>query len=155
MAAPAGSYTTCTSTASRQRHLVQYRRQRRRQRPPPACSCTAASAQQPRVTLFDAHDLQIPYKQAWDWQKRMVEAVACASATTASDTPASASRSGSSSHSNTIGSLVLLQHPPVYTLGTGATEGHLKFDPAESPLPLYRTERGGEVRQTTTKGCRG
>ncbi|EFN56622.1 hypothetical protein CHLNCDRAFT_12548, partial [Chlorella variabilis] len=67
----------------------------------------------------------IPYQQAWDWQKGMVEAVGSSSAT--------------------LGSLVLLQHPPVYTLGTGATEGHLKFDGAAPPLPLYRTERGGEV----------
>jgi len=41
--------------------------------------------------------------------------------------------------------LILLEHPPVYTLGTGATEDHLKFDPKESSIPLYRTERGGEV----------
>ena len=41
--------------------------------------------------------------------------------------------------------LMLLEHPPVYTLGTGATEANLKFDPKESLIPLYRTERGGEV----------
>jgi hypothetical protein len=34
----------------------------------------------------------------------------------------------------------------VYTLGAGSTEGHLKFDPESPPLPLHRTERGGEVR---------
>ncbi|AFZ45083.1 lipoate-protein ligase B [Halothece sp. PCC 7418] len=41
--------------------------------------------------------------------------------------------------------LIILQHPPVYTLGTGATEENLKFDPQASSIPLYRTERGGEV----------
>ena len=41
--------------------------------------------------------------------------------------------------------LILLEHPPVYTLGTGATEDHLKFDPKNTSVPLYRTERGGEV----------
>lgn len=41
--------------------------------------------------------------------------------------------------------LMLLEHPPVYTLGTGATEANLKFDPKETSIPLYRTERGGEV----------
>lgn len=41
--------------------------------------------------------------------------------------------------------LILLEHPPVYTLGTGATEQYLKFDPAVSAIPLYYTERGGEV----------
>lgn len=41
--------------------------------------------------------------------------------------------------------LVLLEHPPVYTLGQGATLDFLKFDPATSSIPLHRIERGGEV----------
>lgn len=41
--------------------------------------------------------------------------------------------------------LMLLEHPPVYTLGTGAIEQNLKFDPNTSSVPVYRTERGGEV----------
>ncbi len=41
--------------------------------------------------------------------------------------------------------LWLLEHPPVYTLGTGATLAHLRFDPAQAPAPLYRCDRGGEV----------
>lgn len=40
--------------------------------------------------------------------------------------------------------LILLEHPPVYTLGQGSSLEFLKFDPAASPL-LYRVERGGEV----------
>lgn len=38
-----------------------------------------------------------------------------------------------------------LQHPPVYTLGAGSSEEHVKFDVQHPPHPLYRTERGGEV----------
>ncbi|MFN3927145.1 MAG: lipoyl(octanoyl) transferase LipB [Pseudanabaenaceae cyanobacterium] len=41
--------------------------------------------------------------------------------------------------------LILLEHPPVYTLGQGSSLQFLKFDPACPPYPLYRTERGGEV----------
>ncbi|MDB9313174.1 lipoyl(octanoyl) transferase LipB [Spirulina sp. CS-785/01] len=41
--------------------------------------------------------------------------------------------------------LLLLEHPPVYTLGTGSTPEHLKFDPETQPYELHRTERGGEV----------
>ena len=41
--------------------------------------------------------------------------------------------------------LLLLEHPPVYTLGTGSDKGFLKFDPAQGEETLYRTERGGEV----------
>ena len=42
--------------------------------------------------------------------------------------------------------LVVLQHAPVYTLGTGSDAAeHLRFDPRAPPAPLFRTERGGEV----------
>ncbi|MEM9543991.1 MAG: lipoyl(octanoyl) transferase LipB [Cyanobacteria bacterium P01_E01_bin.42] len=41
--------------------------------------------------------------------------------------------------------LLLLEHPPVYTLGTGSSEEFLKFNPQGGEYELYRTERGGEV----------
>ncbi|WP_448572477.1 lipoyl(octanoyl) transferase LipB [Trichothermofontia sp.] len=41
--------------------------------------------------------------------------------------------------------LLLLEHPPVYTLGQGASEQYLKVAPNASPFPIHRTERGGEV----------
>ncbi len=41
--------------------------------------------------------------------------------------------------------LLLLEHPPVYTLGTGADVKFLKFDPISSPIEVHRVERGGEV----------
>lgn len=42
--------------------------------------------------------------------------------------------------------LILVEHPPVYTLGRGATQEHVLFD-AEAPgaPELHRTERGGDV----------
>lgn len=40
--------------------------------------------------------------------------------------------------------LILLEHPPVYTLGTGSSLDFVNFDPT-SKRPLYRIERGGEV----------
>ena len=64
--------------------------------------------------------------QAWLWQKDLV-AERCSDHEPAEDT------------------LLLLQHPPVYTLGAGSSTDHLRFDPASPPHPLYRTERGGEV----------
>lgn len=69
---------------------------------------------------------RIPMPQAWDWQRQRLEQL-CAKAGDTRDT------------------LLLLQHPPVYTLGAGSTEAHLRFDPAAPPHPLFRTERGGEV----------
>ena len=41
--------------------------------------------------------------------------------------------------------LLLLEHPPTYTLGTGASLDFLKFVPADSPWEVQRVERGGEV----------
>jgi len=41
--------------------------------------------------------------------------------------------------------LLLLEHPPVYTLGTGSTQSFLKFDPENAPYEIHRIERGGEV----------
>ncbi|MBD3880151.1 lipoyl(octanoyl) transferase LipB [Phormidium tenue FACHB-886] len=41
--------------------------------------------------------------------------------------------------------LILLEHPPVYTLGQGATVNFLNFDPGAAAHLLYRVERGGEV----------
>jgi lipoyl(octanoyl) transferase len=41
--------------------------------------------------------------------------------------------------------LILLEHPPVYTLGQGANAEFLKFDIDKSKYDVHRVERGGEV----------
>jgi lipoyl(octanoyl) transferase len=41
--------------------------------------------------------------------------------------------------------LLLLQHPPVYTLGAHADDRHVLVDPAEVGATLERTNRGGDV----------
>jgi lipoyl(octanoyl) transferase len=41
--------------------------------------------------------------------------------------------------------LILLEHPPVYTLGRGASLEFLKFDPNSAGVEVHRVERGGEV----------
>lgn len=41
--------------------------------------------------------------------------------------------------------LILLEHPPVYTLGQGSSLEFLKFDPNQSEFEIHRIERGGEV----------
>jgi lipoyl(octanoyl) transferase len=67
----------------------------------------------------------MPYQQAWEWQKALVR-----DRQQSLDAPEN---------------LILLEHPPVYTLGQGATLAHLKFDPESSPYDVHRVERGGEV----------
>jgi len=41
--------------------------------------------------------------------------------------------------------VIVLQHPAVYTLGTGSSEEYLNFDVNNPPYDVVRTERGGEV----------
>jgi lipoyl(octanoyl) transferase len=41
--------------------------------------------------------------------------------------------------------LILLEHPPVYTLGQGSNPDFLKFDIDKSQYDVRRVERGGEV----------
>lgn len=48
-------------------------------------------------------------------------------------------------HPNLDDILILLEHPQVYTLGTGSTLDFLKFDPKVEEFEIYRIERGGEV----------
>lgn len=71
------------------------------------------------------HDLGlVPYENAWNLQKALVE---------------------QHRQSPQPDRLLLVQHPPVYTLGQGSTTENLKFLESNPPHPLFRIERGGEV----------
>jgi lipoyl(octanoyl) transferase len=73
----------------------------------------------------------VTYEQAWKYQRALVE------------------------HTNAVrkagkvtsDSLILLEHPSVYTLGRGATLENLKFetDDLSADHSIFRVERGGEV----------
>src|ERR671933_177087 len=77
-----------------------------------------------RRCLLDNQGL-VPYSVAWDWQRSLV-----------------AQRVKDPTLDDL---LLLLEHPPVYTLGQGASLEFLKFDPKQVSAQLYRVERGGEV----------
>ncbi|MDJ0577062.1 MAG: lipoyl(octanoyl) transferase LipB [Xenococcaceae cyanobacterium MO_234.B1] len=66
-----------------------------------------------------------PYRESWEYQKQLV--------TERIENP------------DLNDWLILLEHPPVYTLGTGASTDFLRFEPHNSGRQLYRVERGGEV----------
>ncbi len=67
----------------------------------------------------------IPYQIAHDWQRSLVN------------------ERRHNPHQEDM--LILLEHPPVYTLGQGASLEFLKFDPLHPSVDLIRIERGGEV----------
>lgn len=67
----------------------------------------------------------LPYEQCWHWQQKLV-----------------CDRKLNPALDDV---LILVEHPPVYTLGQGADRQFVKFDPAHPPVPLLQVERGGEV----------
>ena len=94
--------------------------------------------------LYDLHDGLVPYDEAWDWQHRLVERCLDSSSSSSSSGEQNGARK---KHGQVRGgdSLLILQHPSVFTLGAGSTTENLLFDPASSSVPLFRVERGGEV----------
>lgn len=93
-----------------------------------ATRVASARAQRP-VRVVDLHQQTVDYEQAWAWQRQYADALA-RSRHAADGIPSA---------------LAILQHPPTYTLGTGSSTDNLKFDIENAPLPVHRTERGGEV----------
>jgi lipoyl(octanoyl) transferase len=71
------------------------------------------------------HEGVVPYQVAWEWQQSVV--------------------ARKKAHPGTRDALMLLEHPPVYTLGQGSTTDFLKFDPGDTRYEICRVERGGEV----------
>lgn len=82
---------------------------------------------------------EVPYRVAWQWQQQLVNEQKAAVLHESGD------RLGNLSGAAPKDSLLLLQHPPVYTLGQGADSRFLRFDPDQNDYELHRVERGGEV----------
>ncbi|KAL8530855.1 hypothetical protein ACS0TY_007766 [Phlomoides rotata] len=82
-----------------------------------------------RCDFYDLHKELVPYAEAWSWQKAIVRG----------------RKALIERNEDFSDSLIILQHHPVYTLGTGSSEHYLNFDVNNAPIELYRTERGGEV----------
>jgi lipoyl(octanoyl) transferase len=81
-------------------------------------------SQNNRYCVLD-NQLIVNYSQAWDYQRSLVSA-----------------RINDASLNDV---LILLEHPPVYTLGTGSSLDFLNFDPQAGEFEVQRIERGGEV----------
>ncbi|MGF1459439.1 MAG: lipoyl(octanoyl) transferase LipB [Leptolyngbyaceae cyanobacterium] len=67
----------------------------------------------------------VPFVLAWQWQQHLV--------TLRRQTP------------TLPDTLLLLEHPAVYTLGQGADERFIHFTPDQQSPPIIKIERGGEV----------
>lgn len=82
-----------------------------------------------RCDCYDLYDQCIPYMNAWEWQQAMVKK----------------SITAIQEGHDVNDAVIILQHPPVYTMGTRSSEEYLLFDKKQPPCDLYYTERGGEV----------
>jgi lipoyl(octanoyl) transferase len=71
----------------------------------------------------------VAYEEAWAWQRSLL----------------AERRHQDVRHQTLEDVLIVLEHPPVYTLGQGSSTAFLKFDPEVNAHLLCRTERGGEV----------
>ena len=91
----------------------------------------------------------VPYQTAWHWQQQLVsdyKRSLIAETAIPTEPPTEPRQQTSVLERNQFyDRLLLLQHPPVYTLGTGATSAFLRFNPTNPAYELHRVERGGEV----------
>ena len=79
-----------------------------------------------RCLLYDLG--LVPYETAWEWQRSLVH-----------------QRRNQPDLPDLEDVLILLEHPPVYTLGQGSSLEFVKFNLDRAPYPIHRIERGGEV----------
>ncbi|KAF3455757.1 hypothetical protein FNV43_RR00399 [Rhamnella rubrinervis] len=78
---------------------------------------------------FDLHKKLVLYEEAWSWQKSIVKE----------------KKTLIKRNIECPDTLLVLQHHPVYTMGTGSSEEFLNFDLKDAPYDVHQTERGGEV----------
>ena len=86
------------------------------------------------VRVINLLDSKVPYEQGWAWQQKLVEY--------------HIGLQEQEEQCVTLGGTVMmLEHDPVYTLGTATTEGSGPFQKSTSALPYdtFKVERAGEA----------
>ncbi|CAN6226961.1 unnamed protein product [Urochloa humidicola] len=88
-----------------------------------------AAVDRRRCECFDLHQKIVPYTETYAWQKSIVK------------------RRGELAYNGEdhLDTLIALQHPPVYTLGTDSNEEYLHFKKKDAPFEVHQIKRGGEV----------
>ncbi|XP_021856357.2 octanoyltransferase LIP2p, chloroplastic isoform X1 [Spinacia oleracea] len=92
-------------------------------------NCLSTCSTWKRCEYIDLHNVLVPYGEAWALQKAIVKE----------------KKSLIERNEECPDTLIMLQHPPVYTLGTGSSVDFLNFNMEDPPYEVIRTERGGEV----------
>jgi len=73
----------------------------------------------------------VDYEKAWAWQRTTIENFVKA-------------RRGEETGQVSQDTIIMLEHPPVFTVGRRVNRDFIKFKPSDE-LKLYKTERGGEI----------
>ncbi|XP_068665209.1 octanoyltransferase LIP2p, chloroplastic-like [Aristolochia californica] len=94
-----------------------------------ACLATREDNNRRRCECLNLYKELVPYERSRLWQNSIIER----------------RHTLVQRGADHLDTLIILQHPPVYTLGAGSSEEYLKFDIEDAPYDIYRTERGGEV----------
>lgn len=94
-----------------------------------APSPTSDSLPQVHSTPTSPTHTYIPYTTAWQWQKDVIKQY----------------MKLLRENKGTRDLLLLVEHPPVYTLGRGADKENVKFDMESTDFEIHRIERGGQV----------
>lgn len=96
-----------------------------------ACRSAANALKSVRVFNLLGHG-SVPYADAWRWQQELLNYHVSLQ---------------NDVNSELAGSVLILEHDPVYTLGTATTEGSGPFCPSSKELPFdsFEVERAGEA----------
>lgn len=107
-----------------------------------------AARARPAVDLYDLSDTLTEYSTAWEWQRAILDLrLRHLARDDADDAMLEEANDDDDVPLGSRDVVLMVQHPPVVTLGTGSTADNLKFDPDApgAPFPVHRTERGGEA----------
>lgn len=91
----------------------------------------------------------IPFDTAWDWQKKILNGHVQRLKNSEDDDSSSSQflslPDDDSANTKGIDSVIMLQHEPVFTLGTGSDEKFIVGEESSASVPTVRMDRGGEV----------
>ncbi|KAJ1420798.1 hypothetical protein B484DRAFT_399723 [Ochromonadaceae sp. CCMP2298] len=95
-----------------------------------------------KIEVIDLSQTLVPYETAWDWQQRLAEKHIALQ-----DDP---TQTQGTQGAQLVGSLLMLQHPPVYTLGSGTNPssgpfGNTDASGAALPFETVVVNRAGEA----------
>jgi hypothetical protein len=110
--------------------------------------CPSESKEERQVQLFDfaSSGELVQFEDAWEFQKKLLEGHVERLAHQREKGPVSQFLCDRVEFASTgLDTVVMLQHNPVYTLGTGSDEEFIVSTSSENSVPVVRMDRGGEV----------